>query len=273
MSLGQCGFWVSLRQLKSAGGNAGSVLAYQAELLDEMGMQTVLVTGANRGIGLALTKALLSRGNNVIACSRKPDAASELQSLRDGTDRLTLLSLDVDSETSVLDAVSKVSEIYGKLDVLVNNAGVFPEEGYEAFEDLDLNLFGAAFQTNVIGVARVSQGFLPLLRKGTNPRLVNISSGAGSIGAKEDNHYYCYSVSKAALNMLTKALSNELKGEGVTVVALSPGWVQTEMGGEKAPLTPEESAASIAETLDQLTIESTGNFVGRDGKAGEMYRW
>jgi len=156
--------------------------------------------------------------------------------------------------------------------VLVNNAAIFPGEGAERLEDLDLAWFGEAVETNVTGPARVTRALLPLLRKGIHPRVVNISSGAGSISDKEDYDYYPYSVSKAALNMLTRAMAAEFRSEGIVVTALSPGWVQTEMGGANAPLTPDQSARSLCATIQKLTLADTGKFLGRDGLPGD-YAW
>ena len=116
------------------------------------------------------------------------------------------------------------------------------------------------------------RAFLPLLRKGRNPRIVNISSGAGSISGKDDSAYYDYSTSKAALNMVTRAMAAEFKPEKITVAAVSPGWVKTEMGGPNAQITPEESAASLAKTIEGLTLRQTSLFLDRDGRESE-YGW
>jgi len=109
---------------------------------------------------------------------------------------------------------------------------------------------------------------LPLLGRARRPRVVNISSLAGSISAKEDHRHYAYSVSKAALNMLTRGMAAELRGRGITVVAVTPGWVQTEMGGPRAPLTVQESARSLAGTIGRLTEKDAGQFLDRDGRSG-----
>lgn len=154
------------------------------------------------------------------------------------------------------------------LDVLVNNAGVFPEEGNESLESLPLECFEEAFAVNVVGVARVTRLFLPLLTRAAHPRVINISSLAGSVSGKEDSRYYCYSASKAALNMLTRTMAAELRPRGVTVVAVTPGWVKTEMGGPNAPLTVEESARSLAATIDRITHHDAGHFLDRDGQKG-----
>ena len=156
------------------------------------------------------------------------------------------------------------------LDVLVNNAAIFPGEGDEPFERVDPEWFNEAFDCNVTGVARMTRAFLPHLKNSANARVANISSGAGSISEKEDFAYYPYSVSKAALNMLTRALSAEFRSKGIVMAAISPGWVKTEMGGPNAPLTPHESARTLFQTITGLTMEQTGKFLGRNG---EPYAW
>ncbi|HWB60278.1 MAG TPA: SDR family oxidoreductase [Chthoniobacteraceae bacterium] len=235
--------------------------------------ETILVTGANRGIGLALAQELASHGNRVFAACRKSESAAELRALEAKHPGLfSVVKLDVDSDASVADAAKAVAAQIPSLDVLVNNAAVFPEEGDESIMEMDLAYFRAAFETNVLGVIRVTRAFLPLLEKSKNPRVVNISSGAGSISDKTDHGYYAYSASKAALNMVTRAMAAEFKPRGITFAAISPGWVKTEMGGPNAPLTPEQSAHSLAATIAKLTIKQTSTFLNRDGGTHE-YDW
>jgi len=231
---------------------------------------TVLVTGASRGIGLALAKELASRGWLVLAGARHPAAAHGLQAAarEAGPGTIDILTMDVRSDESVRGAVEEATAKVRALDVLVNNAGVFPEEGNEPLDKLPLDCFEEAFAVNVVGVARVTRLLLPLLTRAKHPRVINISSLAGSIAAKEDSRHYCYSASKAALNMLTRAMAAELRPRGVTVVAVTPGWVQTEMGGPQAPLTVEESARSLAGTIDRVSHHEAGQFLDRDGRAG-----
>ena len=196
-------------------------------------MSSVLITGANRGIGLALVKEFLKQGNRVIATARQPDKADELNALSKTyhEPNYTVIPMDVTNADSVNQAYSKIAQSFSSLDILINNAGVNPDVKDEKFEDMDIAHFEMAFDVNVVGVARVSRSLLPLLRKGNEPRIINISSGAGSIAIKTNFKLYSYSTSKAALNMFTRALAAELKPEEIIVVALSPGWVRTDMGG------------------------------------------
>ena len=221
-----------------------------------------LITGCNRGIGLALAIEFATHGWHVFATARKP-SIPELERF----ENVTVLPLDVTDDASVARLAASLTV---PIDVLVNNAAVFPGEGRERLEETEIAWFGEAFDCNVTGSARVIRSCLPLLRKAKNARVANISSGAGSISEKEDFAYYPYSVSKAALNMLTRAIAAELRGEGIVVSAISPGWVRTDMGGENAPLTTKESAASLYKTITSLTADQAGEFLGRDG---ERYAW
>lgn len=231
--------------------------------------ETILITGANRGIGLALAIEAARHGWTVFAAARR---TADLRSVAADLPKIHPLELDVLDDVSVRDAAEVVARSSPGLDVLVNNAAVFPGEGNERLEELDLQTFSQAFETNVVGVARVTRAFLALLRKASRPRLVNISSGAGSISDKTDYDYYPYSISKAALNMLTRAIAAELQPAGIVTAAISPGWVKTDMGGPNAPLSPEESAASLLRTITQLSSEDSGKFLGRDGTTAG-YSW
>ena len=226
-----------------------------------------MITGCSRGIGLALAEEFARSGYQVFAGARAPQRP-ELIALAGKWTNLTSLSLDVCDEATIAQSAQFLE---GKsLDVLVNNAAIFPGEGDEPFERVDPEWFNEAFDCNVTGVARVTRAFLPHLKNSANARVANISSGAGSISEKEDFAYYPYSVSKAALNMLTRALAAEFRTKGIVVAAISPGWVKTEMGGPNAPLTPQESARSLVQTITGLTMDQTGKFLSRNG---EPYAW
>lgn len=230
----------------------------------------VLITGCSKGIGLALAAEFAKNEWEVCATARKADAP-RLVNLAHAHPNVTVLPLDVLHEETIAETALAVGERFGSLDILVNNAAIFPGEGDEPFERLDLDWMNEAFDSNVTGPARVSKLFLPLLRKSTqSARIVNISSLAGSICEKNDNGYYPYAVSKAALNMLTRAMAAEFSLQSIIVTALSPGWVKTEMGGPNAEITAQESAESLYLTITGLTMSQSGKFYGRDG---ETYPW
>jgi NAD(P)-dependent dehydrogenase (short-subunit alcohol dehydrogenase family) len=229
--------------------------------------ESVLITGSSGGIGLALAEEFAGAGWQVFASARTPQRP-ELSALACKWKNLEVLPLDVCDDSTIAQAAERLDR--RALDVLVNNAAVFPGEGHEPFESVDPDWFHQAFDANVVGVARVTRAFLPHLRKSAHPRVANISSGAGSISEKEDSDYYPYAVSKAALNMLTRALAAEFRSTGIVIAAISPGWVKTRMGGPDAPLSPQQSARSLFKTISGLTIDRTGQFLGRDG---EPYAW
>lgn len=231
---------------------------------------SVLITGCSRGIGLALATEMASRGWQVLAGARHPAGAHTLQvaARAAAPGSIEILPLDVRYDASVQAAAEEAATKVHVLDVLVNNAGVYPEEGSEPLEQLPLECFEEAFAVNVVGVARVTRLFLPLLTRAAHPRVINISSLAGSVSAKEDSRHYCYSASKAALNMLTRAMAAELRPRGITVVAVTPGWVKTDIGGLQAPLGVEESARSLAGTIDRVAHHDAGHFLDRDGNKG-----
>ena len=229
--------------------------------------ESVLITGSSGGIGLALAEEFAHAGWQVFATARTP-AHPGLSALADRSRNVKLLAFDVCDESTIAEAAKALEGL--PLDALVNNAAIFPGEGHEPFEQVDLNWFNQAFDANVVGVGRVTRAFLPNLKSSAHARIANISSGAGSISEKEDFDYYPYSVSKAALNMLTRALAAEYRSRDIVITAISPGWVKTRMGGPSAPLTPQQSAQSLFKTITALTMEQSGKFLGRDG---EPYAW
>ena len=233
-------------------------------------MSRVLITGANRGIGLELTKQLLEAGEFVFAGCRNPERAIELQNLvAEYEGQAVIVQLDVTSDDSVMAAKTAVSAQTNQIDLLINNAGVLVPN--ETIDNFDLVQMERTYQVNVFGAMRVVTQFADLLRAGSNAKLVNVSSQLGSLLAMKSNWgEYSYNSSKAALNMLTRMLSFELKRDNVTVISMHPGWVQTDMGGQNARLTPPASASGIIEVIRQLTLEDTNKFYTF---AGDEHLW
>jgi len=233
-------------------------------------MQNIFVTGANRGIGLALTRRLLELGHRVFAGVRNPSSATALTDLpSEQRGRLTLVELEVTSDESVRRAVSRVSELTTQLDVLVNMAGVSPAPHDARLDAVDLAECRNAYEINVLGPLRTAQAFAPLLRAAASvehpARLVNVSSGVASMAGKDNGMFYAYCVSKTALNMLSLTESFDLKKDNICVVALDPGWVRTDLGGPNAHLAPDESARPCAELILGLTLAQTGKFLHYSG--------
>lgn len=228
-------------------------------------MKRVLITGSNRGLGLAFTKESLSRGDRVFATCRCPDEADDLHALRARyPDQLTLLRLDVTDEETIDGSAKEVQSQEGGLDLLINNAGVNPSG--ERPGRLDAETMLHTFHVNAVGPMMVAQRFLDLLRAGDDPKIVNVSSTLGSLTQKSSGGGYSYSSSKAALNMLTRTLAFDLRSDDVIVVAVHPGWVRTDMGGGAAPLDPDESTRGVLQVVDDLTLSDSGKFYTYRGR-------
>ena len=222
-----------------------------------------LVTGANRGIGREVVRLLARDGFTAILGARDPDkgeaAAAELR----GQDlEVEFRRVDVADAESVKALGGALASDFGRLDVLVNNAAVHYDTGQRGV-DADLDVVREALETNVLGAWRTAQACLPLLRRSPHGRLVNVSSGAGSLAGMGAGAP-AYSVSKAALNAMTRILAAELRNDGVLVNAVCPGWVATDMGGAGGRPV-EDGAASVIWAVTLSDDGPTGGFF-RDGR-------
>lgn len=226
--------------------------------------QTVVLTGANRGLGLELAKAFAGRGDTVIAGCRNPASATELR-------RVTphVHAVDMGDDASIAAFVAAVGE--RPVDVVINNAGIDARNLGAADGDRDVLVqpvehFMGEIMVNTWGPLALVRGLLSNLRASGNGRIVNVSSQVGSmeVGSKMGRDLG-YSVSKAALNMVTVKLAMRLRDEGITAIALHPGYLKTDMGGANAAMEPADSAASIAALVDTLSIADTGTFKRWDG--------
>ncbi len=213
--------------------------------------QTVLITGANRGLGLEFAKQMNEAGYEVIATCRKPDEAQDLNALGVRVEQLDV----ADAES-----VARLAEAIGDdaIDVLINNAGV--GGGPRRLEDIDVDQVKHIIDVNTIGPMRVTQALLGAMRAGERKLIVNITSGLGSITNNTGYVNYGYRESKAALNMFTRSVANELRPEGFICIVMSPGWVRTRMGGPNARISPEQSIGGMLDVMDGLTTEDTGTF-------------
>jgi NAD(P)-dependent dehydrogenase (short-subunit alcohol dehydrogenase family) len=216
-----------------------------------------LVTGANRGIGLAFARALTARGGPVIATARHPEKARDLAGLP-----LRLERLDLADGESIAGLARGLSG--EPIDVLINNAAI--GEAGPGFAEIAMKDLEEALRVNAVGPAAVTQALLPNLRAGRRRMVVNLSSDLGSISGNENGGWVAYRASKAALNQLTRTMAAELKKEGFICIAMSPGWVRTDMGGPGGSLSPEDSVAAMLGVMDRLTPSDTGRFLDHRGK-------
>jgi NAD(P)-dependent dehydrogenase (short-subunit alcohol dehydrogenase family) len=229
-------------------------------------MNHVLITGANRGIGLALTKLYAQRGDTVLACCRDPNSAAQLQVLSKAH-AVKVLALAVDDKESVAALAKELSN--SSIDTLINNAGIIgqPRERQTA-TSMDFSMWAEILNINTLGPVRVMQALLPQLKRSKRATVMNVSSDLGAL-SHDDPIYFGYSASKAALNKYMRLAALELKREGIAVGLIHPGWVQTDMGGSGAAITPAASATGIVKVIDQLTLANTGNFWQWDGALHE----
>lgn len=218
--------------------------------------QTYFVTGANRGIGLEFARQLSARGDRVLATCRDPARAAELASVAS-----RVVRLDLTDPASLGALPPELGE--QPVDVLICNAGVSAEG--KSVATLDGAELRRVLDVNAVAPILVAQALLPALRRGSRKLVCNITSQLGSIANNTGGSTYAYRASKAALNMLTVSMANELRPEGFTCVAVHPGWVRTDMGGPNATLAPDEAVRSMLSVLDKLSPASTGRFLNYDG--------
>ncbi|MBN3869550.1 SDR family NAD(P)-dependent oxidoreductase [Nostoc sp. JL33] len=214
-----------------------------------------LVTGGNREIGFAIAQGLLAKGYSIIITSRSLDnaklAALKLQP------KVIPVELDVTNDRSINQAVKTLHQKIDRLDVLINNAGVYPDKDVNILT-IDRELLDSTMNANAFGAIRMVQAFLPLLEKSPDARVVNVSSGYGALEALSyDVPSYC--LSKLALNGTTIMLAQALQSFGIVVNSICPGWVKTDMGGSSAPRTPEQGA----DTVIWLATDAPRNISGK----------
>lgn len=228
-------------------------------------MQRVLVTGANRGIGLALVEAYATDGAKVFATCRHPDQATDLHALsRRYVDQVIPIELDVTDQASIDGAAAAVSQQTDALDVLYNNAGILPSNHDQSFENITFETLMDTLRVNSAAPLMVAKAFIGLLEKGDQPRIINVSSDAGSLN-HAGGSWYAYNTSKAALNMISRLMGKELIRRGIIAIAINPGWASSDMGGKGAPLTTAQSAASMKRFAASLKREQSGFYFNYGG--------
>lgn len=231
-------------------------------------MSTVLITGANRGIGLEHARQYAESGDRVIACARRPDQSSELQALADQyPDAFLMVALDVTDPGGIEHLLSALGD--EAVDVLINNAGTFGPQGapagmaYQSLTNMDYAIWRQILEVNLLGAFRVAVALEPRLRQAERPLLVNMTSDLGSIANNHNGHSYAYRSSKAGLNMISRGMAAEWPG--IIVVAMAPGWCKTELGGEAATLETADSVREQQQTFRKLTLDDSGRCIDRFG--------
>ena len=227
-------------------------------------MTTILITGANRGIGLEFVRQYAKEGATIIACCREPATAKELKSIADGSGgKVRILALDVAKPESI-SALAR--DLKGTpVDILINNAGISGPRAQDS-DRIDPDGWLETFRVNTVGPVLVAQALNENLRKGHDKKLVAITSMMGST----ENHgggMYAYRSSKAALNNAMRGLAVEWAKQEIAVAILHPGWVRTDMGGRNAAVAPEDSVAGLRKQIAALSLKTTGRYADYAGAA------
>lgn len=230
-------------------------------------MVNLFITGTNRGLGLELVRQYLSDSDyRIFATARQPDNAPELQTLAtDYPERLTVLLLDTTNPAQIESAAEAVRARVDWIDLLINNAGFNPKGKAQAFDYIDAETMIKTFRVNAVGTLLVTRSLVDLLRNAEAAKVVNFTSHMGSLTDKGYGGYYAYCASKAALNMVTRTLAADLRSDGIIVLCMHPGWVQTDMGGPYAQLKPQDAVQHIRKLIAGLSFSDTGEFYNWDG--------
>ena len=221
----------------------------------------VLITGANRGLGLAFTKQYAADGWNVLACCRHPQSALDLQALAAAHSNIKIYTLDV-ADFAQIDALAVLLKDES-IDVLINNAGVYPAS---SFGDTNYNDWANGFKVNSMAPLKMAEAFVQHITRSTLKKIATLTSKMGSIADNTSGESYSYRSSKCAVNMVMKSLSIDLKPYGISVVTLHPGWVQTDMGGSNALISAQTSVNGMRKVIADLSLGTTGQFIAFDGK-------
>ena len=217
-------------------------------------MKNAVVTGANRGIGLELTRQLLDSGYNVHATYRSNKGGLE----KIDSDNLSIHQMDVRDQEQVSNVVQSVE----KIDLLINNAGI-ADGRWQSISEIDMEHALEVLNVNAVSPVFVTQQALPKLKEGS--KIVMMSSLMGSISDCQSGRSYAYRASKTALNMFSMAMKNEFDANGISLLIMHPGWVETDMGGPNAPLSTEESVSGIMQRIEEQDMSMSGRYVEFDG--------
>jgi NAD(P)-dependent dehydrogenase (short-subunit alcohol dehydrogenase family) len=230
-------------------------------------MPTVLITGANRGIGLEFVRQYLMDGWRVFAACREPQKAKELNGLESGAgEALTVVRMDVTDDRSVREAARMLKD--EAIDLLVNSAGVGGPR--QKIGSVDYPAWARVLDVNTLGPLRVLEAFTDHLARSDRKLSVTLTSGMGSIADNRSGGSLAYRTSKAAVNMAMRSAAIDLAPRGIICVVVNPGWVKTDMGGPGATLTPKQSVDAMRKLIEGLTRKDSGKFFNYDGRE---YPW
>ncbi len=228
-------------------------------------MPTTLITGANRGLGLEFVKQYAADGWRVHACCRNPEHAEALSRLAaESNGNILIHSLDVADFRQIDRLTNALNE--EAIDLLINNAGIYPDRGYSEFGDTDYAAWMLGFQVNAMAPLKMVEAFIKHIQRSQLKKIALITSKMGSLDDNGSGGYYVYRSSKSALNMVAKSLSIDLAPRGIAVALLHPGWVKTDMGGPDAWITPEQSIAGMRQVIERVTLADSGVFYAYDGQ-------
>ena len=227
-------------------------------------MPRVLITGAGRGIGLEFTRQYAEEGCEVHALVRNPQGSSALQGMVRDHPNVTLHALDV-SDFPAVESLSK--ELAGlSIDILINNAGHYGPKEAQSLGRIDYKAWQDSFKVNALAPIKIAEAFLSNIERGSKKVIATLSTQMASIDDNTSGGLYIYRSSKAALNMALKSLAIDLKPKGIAVLILHPGWVKTDMGGQEAPVLPQESVQGMRQLIDSGDISLSGTFLNYQGE-------
>jgi NAD(P)-dependent dehydrogenase (short-subunit alcohol dehydrogenase family) len=231
-------------------------------------MAAILITGANRGLGFEFASQYLADGWRVFAACRNPAAASKLRRLAEDTaGMLKIVAMDVTDSESIRNAAAQLKDV--AMDVLINSAGIAGASGQHT-GNVDYESWAQVFTVNTMGPLRVLESFSDHIARSKRRLVITITSGMGSLADNTSGGSIAYRSSKAAVNMVMRSAAINLAPRGVACVLLNPGWVRTDMGGAKAPLSPQESVTAMRRLIDTFGPNQTGKFYNYDGRE---YPW
>ena len=226
-------------------------------------MHTTLITGANRGIGLEFVRQYAADGWRVLACIRHPEKADALSKLAEHYPGLVQIhSLDVADHGQIERLAKTLAN--ESIDLLINNAGIYPDADSKGFGHTNYEDWAQAFRVNTMAPLKMAEAFVVQVARSRLKIIASITSMMGSIDDNTSGGSYLYRSSKAALNMVTRSLSLDIKREGITAVVLHPGWVQTDMGGSNALITTEQSVSGMRKVIGKLSLADSGKFFNYD---------